>query len=402
MSARPLQVERTGKPTVVHVISNLRSSGPQRLVLDFARSHELSGFQHKVICVFSGRGELAQVFADAKIPVEVCPFPMPDEIPVRPYRLAQRVGRVLETTFPRRFAAVLRAMQADLVHTHVSSRIDLQTIGAAERAHLPVVWTIHGLQSRSRRLQHRRLSAMRVLRRHPARITAVSKAVAEDMVDTGVMGVSEVDVIFGGVNLERFTTDTARAQRWRSQLGISEGACVFGTVGLLQIEKGHDLLIDATARLIARGHDCHCVIAGPGPLHGALTADIQRRGLQGRIHLLGYEADVPGLLRQLDVFVFPSRREGLGLALLEALAAGLPCICADVGGIPEVIAHGGGVLVPPESPTALANAMLELLDPARRSGLRNEAPAVARRFSTENAAHAFRSVYAPLLARGQS
>ena len=91
-----------------------------------------------------------------------------------------------------------------------------------------------------------------------------------------------------------------------------------------------------------------------------MAADL---GLAGRVHFLGQRDDIPDLLAALDIFVLPSHSEGVSLALLEAMAAGLPVIATAVGGLPEVVTDGvNGLLIPPQDPEALAQALARLLD----------------------------------------
>ena len=111
-----------------------------------------------------------------------------------------------------------------------------------------------------------------------------------------------------------------------------------------------------------------------------LAADL---GLAGRVHFLGQRRDIPDLLAALDIFVLPSHSEGVSLALLEAMAAGLPVIATAVGGLPEVVTDGeNGLLIPPKDPEALAAALARLLadpDSGQKAG-RKRPPGRGREF----------------------
>ena len=137
---------------------------------------------------------------------------------------------------------------------------------------------------------------------------------------------------------------------------------VIASVGRLSHEKGHDVLIDAAATLVARFPGLLVVIAGEGPARAALEAQIQQLGLGRHVYLLGQVADIPALLATTDVFAFPSRMEGTPAALLEAMLHGVPTVAAEFEGADEVITAGHtGLLVPRDDADALAGAIERLL-----------------------------------------
>jgi glycosyltransferase involved in cell wall biosynthesis len=173
---------------------------------------------------------------------------------------------------------------------------------------------------------------------------------------------------------------------------------VFGASGRLVREKAYEVWVRAAGRLVAGSADVHFAIAGGGPLRRSLESEIARAGLKGRFHLLGFQSDVPGFLRELDVFVLSSRFEGFPLALVEALAAGLPCIATPVGGVTEMVGESGALIVPPESEEALAEAMKTMLSPAARAASAARGPGLAERFSIDRTADQFAALYDRLLA----
>ena len=137
------------------------------------------------------------------------------------------------------------------------------------------------------------------------------------------------------------------------------------SVGRLVEKKGHATLVEACAILRDRGVDVRCAIAGEGPLRPDLEAQIARLNVGERVHLLGGvpEAEVAGLLRAADLFVLACRvgrdgdRDGMPVAIAEAMAAGLPVVSTTLEGIEELVRPGAGTLVPPEDPAALADAI---------------------------------------------
>jgi glycosyltransferase involved in cell wall biosynthesis len=154
----------------------------------------------------------------------------------------------------------------------------------------------------------------------------------------------------------------------RVALGLDRDQPVVLTVGRLTVMKGQRHLVDAVPELARRFGGVAVVVIGQGHLHAQLRAQAQALGVADRVHLVGHRADARMLLDAADVFVLPSRHEGMPLVLLEAMDAGLPVVATRVIGSEEVVADGEtGLLVRPQDPAALAAAIGRLLeDPALR------------------------------------
>jgi glycosyltransferase involved in cell wall biosynthesis len=156
---------------------------------------------------------------------------------------------------------------------------------------------------------------------------------------------------------------------------VDDGPLVVGGVGRLTRQKGFDLLVEATRRLVREGWPVEVRLAGAGRERDRLAA--AAAGLP--VRLTGFTDDVPGFLAELDVFCLPSRAEGLPLALLEAMMAGLPCLATAVGEVPAA-AGEAALVVPPEDVDALTRGLRQLLgDPRLRAELAGRARAVAVR-----------------------
>ncbi|MCS6805703.1 MAG: glycosyltransferase [Acidobacteriota bacterium] len=166
--------------------------------------------------------------------------------------------------------------------------------------------------------------------------------------------------IYHGIDLRRFDAGVDD-QQTRCALGLTSGDMVIGAVGRLTAQKAYDVLLAAAAIARKEFASLKCVIVGDGPMRGALQRLARELHLTEEVIFTGYRRDVPALLRIFDVFVLPSRFEGLPLSILEAMAAGKPVIASAVDGIPEVVVDGEtGLLIAPNEPQALANAMLRL------------------------------------------
>lgn len=207
----------------------------------------------------------------------------------------------------------------------------------------------------------------------------------------------KVRVIYNGVDLAGWPASRLERQRKRLELRLEAGDVLLGAVGRLDEQKGHSVLIDAAARL-RRSFKFKLVILGEGPLRSALEAQIRRHNLEGTVLLLGERDDVTAWLSALEVFVLPSLWEGLPNSLLEAMALGLPCAASAVDGVPEAL-EGCGLLVPPRSASALAEALAKLVaDPQLRAKLGAAAKErIAAKFSLIRMMAAYESAYADVL-----
>ncbi len=175
-----------------------------------------------------------------------------------------------------------------------------------------------------------------------------------------------------GVALERYRTTSRSRAEMRTELGIPEDAIVFLSIGELNRNKNHAILVDALARL--DDPRLLFVHAGSGS-PDVLLARAEQRGVSRRVKLIGFREDVPELLHMADVFCFPSKREGLGVAAIEAMAAGLPLLTSDRHGILDYSQNGvTGFACDPDDAAAFASAMQRLADDAamrRTMGLHN-------------------------------
>jgi len=228
----------------------------------------------------------------------------------------------------RRLGALIDREGIDLVHCHRHKGALYGTLAARRsRRDIPVVITVHGM-GRTRTFLRRLTN--RLLFPRITRILAVSKAVRKDILQSNPrLDPAKVRVIYNGIDTSRFPLRRNNSRRMDRS--------VFGTVGRLVPTKGYDLLLRAFAELLLRFPGVTLKIAGAGPLKGCLEEEARRLGIEGKVHFVGFRSDVAVFLEELDFFVLPSRAEGLPLALLEAMAVGVPVIASDAGGIPEVL-----------------------------------------------------------------
>lgn len=218
-----------------------------------------------------------------------------------------------------------------------------------------------------------------------------------------------------GVNPERIVTiynaimpfDVTHIDRnlIRQKLGLQKDEVFFLAVGRLVYEKGHEFLIEAMSMVAKEDTSAVAGICGAGQLHNQLQAQIETLNLQDKVRLLGQWDSIHDILAAADVFVLPSRWEGLPMALLEGMMAGLPVIATRVEGVDEVVQPGEhGLLVPLESPAELAQAILQLLrSPADRKRMGKAArERVLSSYTTDRMCEAYLQVIERGLGEGKA
>jgi glycosyltransferase involved in cell wall biosynthesis len=223
------------------------------------------------------------------------------------------------------------------------------------------------------------------------RIIAISQAIADVLAADGIRR-ERITVVHSGIPLDA----TRRTPRLgiRDQLGLPREARVAANVAALVPHKDHATLVSAAKRLEGRFPNLHWVVAGQGHLREALQAEIEALGLAGRVHLIGQIDEPERLIADADLFVMSSREEGLGTAVLDAMALGIPIASTSAGGLPELLGNEAGLLVPPRDPGALASAVARILDdPELRQRLTGRAGTEVLRFSDRRMAEEVGSVY---------
>ena len=226
-------------------------------------------------------------------------------------------------------------------------------------------------------------------------VVAISQNIAGQLIAAGVEA-KRVRVIPSGIETNQFSDVPSTPRLSQCTAGVT----VIGSVGILEERKGHHCLLKAAARLKAKGLRLSYRIAGAGSLRQQLERQVASRGLTDNVEFLGFVHDTPAFLAGIDLFVMPSLFEGLGVAALEAMAAGKPVIASRVGGLAESVVDGvTGLLVAPGDDAQLADAIEKLhLEPARAVALgRHGRERAQRHFSLEQMALSNEAFYYELL-----
>ena len=320
------------------------------------------------------------------------------------HRLPTLVREISPRRDLRALFALMRVVRgADLVHGHTYKAGVLSAIAARAVGVPAIVFTPHGhIFTPEARIPGvpggGRLRVLRSLTRYAQScahtVTALSEEDLRDQVKHRLSPLGKYVVIRNGIEVRRFMNGDRENSRRRWKL---RGSPLIGSVGRLTEEKGHLHLIPMLRRLPG----AVLVIVGDGPEREKILAASEREGVRRRVVFLG-ETDSASVLPALDVYVQPSLYESQGLAILEAMAAGVPVVATRVGGVPGVVADGRtGLLVPPGDPEALAASVRRIYEDRRlsQSILRAAREQVIRDYSVQRMVGDYERLYLRLLRR---
>lgn len=257
-----------------------------------------------------------------------------------------------------RLLAIIRRERPDVVHLHAGPGAALGGL-AARMAGVPCV-----LSRRVDSVPRGRLSRFSYGLLYD-RVVCISQAIFDVLLKRGVPR-QRLLLIRSAVRASDWLAPAPRDE-FLAEFGLPADAITIGVVAQLVERKGHRTLLEAAAAGL--GPRARMIFFGEGGLRGELEAEAGRLGLAELVHFAGHRSDLGKWMGSLDLVVHPARMEGLGVALLQAAAAGVPVVASAVGGIPEAVLDGQtGLLVPPRDPAALGAAIRKLLDsPDRRA-----------------------------------
>jgi GNAT superfamily N-acetyltransferase len=197
-----------------------------------------------------------------------------------------------------------------------------------------------------------------------------------------------------GIDVAATAAMTTERDAVRKELGIGDDELIIGTVANYREQKDYPNLLRAAADLDERGVPARIVAVGQGQLEADIVALRDELGLQERVMLTGHRPDAARVMAAFDVFTLASKYEGLPVALMEALALGLPVVATRVGGIAETLTDDGAVLVPREDPIALCDAWVKVLEsPQLRERLATASSARASDFDIRGAVNQYEACY---------
>jgi glycosyltransferase involved in cell wall biosynthesis len=327
--------------TIAEGLFSYQFGGSERVGVDLARAFSQRGYRVVCFAFHDSDGPMRTELESAGI---ACL-----DLSYHKYR-----GILRRLKYYFRFWQMLRREHVDVLHVHHHGALILCGIPARLAGVHKVVMTEHALQALMERPQARRLT--RRYGRYASDITVVEPAQADYFHRVLGFPTERLHLVANGIQLLSRTPE--RIGQMRRQLAIAPEVFAFFFVGRLNAVKDLGTLLEAFAALPADvGDRARLYLVGDGPERAALAARQQALGLNDRVIFLGARHDVADLLMAADTFVMSSRSEGLPMVLLEAMAAGVPCVATAVGGIPSLFGDDRGVSAPAQDPSALADAM---------------------------------------------
>jgi glycosyltransferase involved in cell wall biosynthesis len=351
-------VDRPSAPArrrkVLLLIKCLGYGGAEQLLVHMVRHRDSERFDYEVAYILENENSLVPQLEEAGVTV---------------HSLGAASNRDLGWT--RRLRTLLRQRNFDLVHSHLPYAATLGRIVVAASftpSRRPaLVYTEHSMWDKM-------AVALKALNRATIglddRLLMVSHA-AKDTLPSALR--RDATVVIHGIEMEpvqeaRSARGTSRLEV-RQEFGLRDHELLALTVANLRVEKGHDILLRAARIVTDRELPVRFIVAGRGPLEAELKAEHARLGLGDRLRFVGARFDVLRLLGAADLFVLPSRHEGLPVTLMEAAGMGVPVVAPAVGDIPTIWTDGlDALLVPPERPDALADAIARIVSDAELRG----------------------------------
>jgi len=385
---------KSGGLHVVHMIEALGPGGAERLLYTNLKHFDPARVQSTVFTIFPHETHWRE-------PIE--------QLGVKVISLNCEGPRQLPSAI-KTFRAWLREHRPDLIHSHLWAANVVARV-AGRLAGVPVVSSIHNPDHEpqawtdgadvSQRKRHAAKSIDRWTARFGnQRLIAVSDYVKQSAHRHLKFALADIELVYNPIDLDSLSQ---RPEKSRGEIlrecNLPAEALLLLNVARVSPQKGLVYAVRAMPAILREFPNAHLLSVGAttDPLWlDQVKRDAEAAGVAERVHILGARRDVQDFLAACDLFIFPSLYEGLGIALIEAMAAGCACVASSAGPIPEIVQHGrDGILVPPADEKALAQAVCALLaDDEERKRLGKAAQITAReRFEPQQAAERLTQIY---------
>ena len=359
MNSHPAKDYDSKAPLIAHVIFRLDVGGLENGLVNLINQMPPGVYRHAIICVTSATEFRNRITASDVTIIE----------------LNKKPGKDLMVYW--RFFWALRRLRPDVIHTRNVNTIEFQPIaalaGVRTRIHGEHGWDVHDLHGTSRKYRVLR----KIVRPFIDRFIVVSTGLRDYLTESIRVPPERVVLIYNGVDLGKFCPRETRERETKQADSAGGEPIVIGTIGRMKEVKNQRLLAKAFIGLANQCPDgrsrVRLLMVGDGPLRNGLMNDLSKARLKAVSSFPGARDNIAELLRGIDIFILPSRNEGISNTILEAMATGLPVVATRVGGTPEIVFDGiTGTLINDDDVPGLMSAISNYVeDPElrRRHGL---------------------------------
>ena len=312
------------KLKLLHYVYNLNQGGAETLVKDYALLIDKNRFDIVILCHDRVGSPYEKILADANIRVVY----ISDYIPFKKLYSNPVANRIICHSYLDKFIAkyIIKKEKPDIVHAHMFCNDLIKFANIPQTCKL--FYTVHSQPKaywcNNKRFAQRDFKALSYLiKKHSMRLIALNEPMRVELNE--MFRVNNAVVLNNGIDFNKFNVAESR-KKIRKELNIAEDAFLVGHVGRFVPVKNHALIVDAFEKLRKLNKRAHLILVGTGELRSQIEDKIELLGLKENVTILEHRTDIPKILKALDMFIFPSHFEGLGIALIEAQKMGVPCV----------------------------------------------------------------------------
>ena len=315
--------------TIIQFISGIREGGAETLVKDYATLMDKNKCKVVVVCIMPPLETSANLKLLKESGAEI--IPIYSKFPLFKSWFVQKIWNrfLFKPYILLRLKRIIKQLQPKCIHVHLEILRYLKPISKSLKG-IKLLYTCHSLPNRyfnDSSLRDETLAAKHLIKHNELQLIALHNQMRNEL--NQMFGVNNTIVIHNGVDFNRFKNITESKDDIRISINIPNDTYVIGHVGRFFEPKNHSLLVDIFYQANQRCPNAHLLLVGDGSLKKEIIAKLDNLGLNGKYTILSNRSDIPRLMKAMDVFVFPSKFEGLPVTLVEAQAVGLRCIVSN-------------------------------------------------------------------------
>lgn len=333
------------KIKILHLTKGTELYGAQRVILNLVENTSYKSFDSSIATFVSSRHDHGTFIEEIENQCENA--------------ITIKCKKRIDIHALQELIAILKNQHIDILHCHeMKSR--LYGLIAARVLNIPVVTTHHNWTGANWLVKvYEFLDAFYI--RFFDQIVAVSEEVRQAMLKFKVPA-KRISVIINGINLKEFQVNRKDIFFLKKKMGIQNGAKIVGNVGRLSVEKGHKLFLTAAQLIRKEFPAIQFLIIGDGPLKGELEFYVDKLGLKDRVFFPGFCSNIQQLYSLMDIYLLTSSVEGTPMAMMEAMAMGVPVVAINVGGVAKILHYNqSGIVLKNNEPKEVAESVINLL-----------------------------------------